>query len=93
MKNRFTGTIGCFGIWATLILWALMSFAGAGMAAAERSAGSWGALQEDFDTAAGGETITLSGDLTAGPADAGLVVPKGKALTLDLAGFALDRRL
>ena len=93
MKNQFEGTIIRFVLRATVILWVLMSFAGAETAPAEKRAASWAALQEAFDSAVDGETIILAGNLTAKPSDAGLVVPEGKNLILDLAGFALDRRL
>ena len=93
MKNRYRGTVIRFALWASLILWALAPLACAETAVEEKGVASWAALQAAFDGAADGETITLAGNLTAESSDAGLIVPEGKSITLDLAGFALDRRL
>ena len=54
---------------------------------------SWSALQNAIDSAASGDTIVLTGDLTAGASDTALVIPDGLEITLDLNGFTLDRNL
>ena len=52
---------------------------------------SWQQLQMKINQAGIGETITLTRELTAGEGDSDLVVPKGKDLTINLAGHTLDR--
>jgi len=54
---------------------------------------AWSAFQEKINDAANNSTVTLTEDLTAGGGNAGLLIPSGKALTLDLAGHTLDRGL
>ena len=62
-------------------------------AQAESGIESWSALQDAIDSAASGDTIVLTGDLTAGESDTALVIPDGLEITLDLNGFTLDRNL
>ena len=62
-------------------------------ARAEAGIESWSALQDAIDSAASGDTIVLTGDVTAGEADTALVIPDGMKITLDLNGFTLDRNL
>ncbi len=52
---------------------------------------SWQALQEAINQAEDGETVTLTKDVTAAAADTALLIPAGKSLILDLAGYTLDR--
>ena len=63
------------------------------LARADSGIGSWSALQEAIDSAVSGDTIVLTGDLTAGASDTALVIPDGPEITLDLNGFTLDRNL
>ena len=51
---------------------------------------TWTALQNELNQ---GGTVTLTGNLTAGTDDGALTVPEGANVTLDLAGFTLDRGL
>ena len=52
---------------------------------------SWSALQDAIDSAVSGDTIVLTGNVTAGESDTALVIPDGVEITLDLNGFTLDR--
>ena len=54
---------------------------------------SWKALQKTINQAKRGQVIRLTEDITAPKHGAGLVIPSGKTVTLDLAGYALDRGL
>ena len=78
------------GAFAALLVAALL-FGGA--ARAETAVDTWAALQEAIDRAEAGETVVLSGDVSAGASDATLNVPTGRNLALDLNGHALDRNL
>ena len=60
---------------------------------AEQEIKTWADLQFAFDHAENGETIILSGDITAGTEDTRLQLPEGKNLTLDLNGYIIDRNL
>ena len=50
----------------------------------------WSALQSQLNA---GGTVTLTRDVTAGESDTALVIPSDKTVTLDLAGFTIDRGL
>jgi len=96
LKNQLTGTIIRFILWATLVLWTLVPLAGAASAEAgkpEPASTSWASLQAAVNDAESGDTIRLTGNLTADISDTSLVIPEGKSLVLDLAGFSLDRGL
>ena len=54
---------------------------------------AWSAFQKKINDAADHSTVTLTEDLTAGGGNAGLLIPSGKSLTLDLAGHTLNRGL
>ena len=54
---------------------------------------SWAGLQQRFNNAQSGDTITLSNDVTAAEADTRLVLDSGENITLDLNGYTLDRGL
>lgn len=54
---------------------------------------AWSDLQRRIFEATNYETIKLERDVTAGPGDSYLYVPPGKILTIDLAGWTLDRGL
>ncbi len=54
---------------------------------------SWAALQAQIDTAEKGDLIRLLNDCMALDTDTALTVPQGKAITLDLGGYTLDRGL
>ncbi len=79
--------------WTMMLIIAALLIALAGMAAADGDITSWAALQEQINGAAAGDTLTLTRDLTAGADDASLEVNIGKAVTLDLNGYTLDRGL
>lgn len=51
----------------------------------------WAALQAQIYAAENGAVITMRKDITAEDGNAALIVPAGKSITLDLAGFTLDR--
>ncbi len=53
---------------------------------------SWAGLQTSIDNAQSGDTIALGQSLTAGSGDIRLQI-SGKAITLDLNGFTLDRNM
>lgn len=81
---------------AAILLFALTLFGGFAAADAARTDSdieSWPALQDVINSAASGDTIVLTEDLTAGEADSALIIPAGKNLTLDLNGHTLDRNL
>ena len=79
-----------FLIWAILLAPAL-SFSSAVFAAQGDTA--WADLREEIENARNNDTVSLTGDVTAGAADACLLIPEGISLTLDLAGHTLDRSL
>ena len=84
------------GVVAAMLLIALPLFGGCAAADAVRTDSgieSWSALQDVINSAASGDTIVLSGDLTAGEADSELIIPAGKCLTLDLNGHTLNRNM
>lgn len=56
-------------------------------------ASSWAQLQEQLNTAENGDAIRLLNDCTALDNDTALHVEEGKAVTLDLGGFTLNRGL
>ena len=51
----------------------------------------WQDLQAKIDNAENGETIALINDVIAEADDAAITVPEGKAITIDLNGFKIDR--
>ena len=54
----------------------------------------WRAIQETIDNSeTPGAVVTLEKDVTAGTNDAGIVVPSGKAVILNMNGHTLDRAL
>ena len=53
----------------------------------------WVSLQERIDAAQNGATVALVADTVAQPDDAPITIAANKTVTLDLAGFALDRGL
>ena len=53
----------------------------------------WANLQKQINEAEDGATIKLEVDTKATPSDVPLTIPKGKTITLDLAGHAIDRNL
>lgn len=64
-----------------------------GIARADTGIDSWTALQGAINSAESGDTIVLTGDVTAGESDTALVIPNGMTIMLDLNGFTLDRNL
>ena len=84
----------CFGLVLALILLFTLCLS-VGAHASDEGGGaqnstSWAALQEALN--AGGQVV-LTQDLKAGATDAGLIVPSGVSVTLDLNGCILDRGL
>ena len=63
-----------------------------GAARAESGMESWAGLQNAINEADTGNTITLTGNVTAGESDTALIIPKGKTITIDLNGFTIDRK-
>ena len=53
----------------------------------------WALLQKEIDEAESGATITLTDTVTAEEDDVALLIPEGKSITLDMAGYTLDRGL
>ena len=76
-----------------LLLWPMTNHAMAEAGKTESAITSWAGLQAAINDAEIGDTIRLTGDLTAGISDTSLVIPEGKSLILDLAGSSLDRGL
>ena len=56
-------------------------------------ASTWSALQEAFGSATSGDTIRLTGNVTAAGSDKMLTIPDGLILILDLNGHTIDRAL
>lgn len=56
-------------------------------------ASSWAQLQEQINAAEAGDIIRLLNDCTALDSDTALLVEEGKAITLDLGGYTLNRGL
>ena len=54
---------------------------------------SWKAPQRSINKAKRGQVLRLTEDITAPEHGAGLIIPRNKTVTLDLAGHALDRGL
>ncbi|MBQ9886976.1 MAG: hypothetical protein IJM37_08995 [Lachnospiraceae bacterium] len=53
----------------------------------------WNDLQQRINAADSGDTITLTGSCIAHSNDSAITIPAGKALTIDLNGYTIDRNL
>ena len=93
MKRRMYYHFSGFMLLAILLLWATANPASAEAGKQGPTFTSWASLQAAINDAGSGDTIRLTGDLTAGISDTSLVIPEGKSLILDLAGSSLDRGL
>ena len=87
-KNLFRLLILSF-----LLLWLMTNHASAEAEKTEIAPTTWAGLQAAINDAESGATIRLTDHLTADISDTSLVIPEGKNVILDLAGFTLDRGL